>query len=683
MARQPRSPSDKIVKSSRPFGPHGAGSASATPEVGDGKPGIPQPVKLTHSESAALAEEFSSEVEMQYEENVNLRQQIDENLKIYRGKAKESSKDYPLAHASNVVVKIAKIYTDQVVARMLQSIFDPKPFWIMQELNKQFAGAVKPYERYMDWCRQNLWNQRRVIEPFVQEVVKLGTGILYNDFVNQPLFRYDAQNQQTVQTGTRKGPQPANVLREDFLIPKGFSDIQQAPYIAHRCWFSWDQLERMAYQGFVENLEDLKAESDDLDDIKMERANNQPMVETMPDSRFGLWAPWYVWFRRDLDKDGWPEEYVMLLHPKTKKILRFVPNPSPSGMRPYCVAKYTAVEGEFDGIGIPEDVADLQEEASTIHNQRRDRAHLANIVMYVARMTANVTDTIRPASGKVIKVTDVNDIKEFHPSTNVPIDIAEEDSVMRLAALLVGMNDVDMGKASSPVGRAAATTIMALMQEGTRRFDLNVSRMREALTEQGHQITELWQTYGLPDPEDPASPENIIDQEDAQAVRQMLEQPISLRGMVSIQMNVATAAINKEIEKQSNMQLYQTTSQYLMQMLQLAPVLANPQVPPELKAATIHVIEGQDKLLKEIFQSYNKFDLESVLAGDLFEQIAEKSIQMQQQAQAMGAPPPGSQPPGAPGQPPPNGAAGAPQPPAKPVKQPQAAPQQPPWQSGG
>lgn len=655
MARKTRRQiTDDIANSGSPFKGPPVDSPSperSVTEPGTGNPAPPVPVRLTSVELKELAEEFGSEIEYQYESQTDLRHNIQEWLAIYRGKPKDASKDYPLAHASNIVVKLAKIYTDQVVARIMQGVFGPEPHWIMQELNKKYAEAVKPYERYMDWARKNMWDQRKVVLPMVQDTVKLGTSIVYNDFVDEPIFRYDDKEQRTIETGRRKGPKPVWVPREDFLIPTGYSDVQQAPYVSHRVWFSWDLLEKLAYRGFIENLEQLKGQADEEDDIRLERRKNQPMVSMTRDDRFGLWAPRYVWFRRDLDQDGWPEEYVMLLHTQTKTILRLVANPSPAGIRPFCVSKFINVEGAFDGMGIPEDVELLQEEASTIHNQRRDRAHLSNIVMYIARNIGGLPDSIRPASGKVIKTTDINDIKEFSPHSNVPIDIAEENAVMSLAAMTVGMNDIDTNKISSPVGRAAATTIMALMQEGARRFDLNVAELRSALTEQGHQITELWQIYGLPPPDDPASPEAVLDEKDAAAVRQLLETTnISLRGLIGIQLNVATAAVNKETEKQSNIQLYQIVSQYMQQMLQFAPVLGNPQVPPELKAAVLHAVKGQDKLLDKIFQAHNAFDLDTVLVGELFEQMAAKSQQMAQQAQMMGqqGPQPG-QPPAAQG----------------------------------
>jgi hypothetical protein len=170
--------------------------------------------------------------------------------------------------------------------------------------------------------------------------------------------------------------------------------------------------------------------------------------------------------------------------------------------------------------------------------------------------------------------------------------------------------------------------MMALMQEGTRRFDLNVSDIRTALSEQGHQLTEAWQVYGLPEPDESGSPEQVLDEDDAAIVRELLSMPVNLRGLIAIQINISTAAINREVEKQSNIQLYQIVQGYMQQVLQLSMAVANPQIPPPIKELIVHGVEGLDKLLKRIFQAHNAFDLETVLVGDIFGEMA---MQVQQQ----------------------------------------------------
>lgn len=608
---------------------------------GDGTPRPPIEVQLTEVELKALADEFAGEIEYQYAGQESFRSDLARYLEVYRPRPRWGTKTYPIESASDITIAMAANHADQVVARLMQSTFNPQPHWVVSELNKKFAEHCKPYERYLDWNRQNAWNQWSMVYDFVQDTVKLGTGVGYNDWQVKSLYRYDDQQKRTVKVGDRIGPYPRWCAREDFLMPNGFSDIQESPFVAHRPWFSWAALERLAHQDLIENLVELEGHSDEEDSVKEARKKNrdQTVSSSSADDRFGLWAPWYVWFRRDLDQDGWPEEYVMLLHTETRTILRLVSNPSPTGTRPYFSSQFIRVGGEFDGIGIPERLEQLQEEESTIHNQRRDRAHLANIVMYVtdAAGGSTISETIRPSSGKVLKVLGGPDkLKPFNPSSNVMMDIQEEDYVRRMGAELVGQSDIDMSRLSSPAGRAAATTIMALMQEGARRFDLNATQIRMALTEQAHQITELWQVYSLPPAEVAGSPEQVLDEEDAVLVRQLLEQPVSLRGLIGIQLNISTAAVNREVEKQSNIQLYQIHNQYMQMVVgQIAPMIMRPDIPQPLKDLMVKGVQDEDKLLSKIYQAHNAFDLESTLLGDTLAEMA----RMPQPMPMMGLPP--------------------------------------------
>jgi hypothetical protein len=83
----------------------------------------------------------------------------------------------------------------------------------------------------------------------------------------------------------------------------------------------------------------------------------------------------------------------------------------------------------------------------------------------------------------------------------------------------------------------------------------------------------------------------------------------------------------------------------MQQVLQMAAMIGNPQVPPELKAIILHGVKGQDKLLEKIFQSHNAFDLDSVLASDVLEEFFSKAIQQP----PMPMMPPGGAPQGQPG----------------------------------
>jgi hypothetical protein len=528
-----------------------------------------------------------------------------------------------MSGASNVTVPLSRIYCDTLIAREMQAIFSITPHWMGQELNRKFADNVKTMERWLDWNREHVWNQRRVVKCLVQETVKLGTSVLYNGWRDEIKYRYDDKTKQTLPTGRVYGPYPQWVSINDWIIPRGYAEVNEAPYVAHRLRFSWERLRQLAHSDYIENLDVLRGTTSEP--TEFDRTKEDAVAgDYFTDDRFSLYELWSVWFSRDFDGDGWPEEYVMLLNLEKQSIHRLKSNPFPSQMRPFVVTRFIEQEGDFYGIGIPEMVEQLQDESSTIHNQRRDRAHLSNIVTWIAGAANHgIENAIRPSSGKVIKVMDITQIREMRPSTNVTIDVYEESSVNALADRTVGVSELNDGRMTSPVGRAAATTVMAMLQEGARRFDLYTAEMREALSEQAHQIAELYQTYGLPEPDTNGSPEQVLDENDAIKVRELLEMQDDLRNFMAIKLNVSTQAVNREGEKKSNMELFQFMVGYAQTISQFATGIVNPQSPPQIREWFEVVVKTLNRAAERVLGSYGAFDLDDAVVSDVLFQMGQ------------------------------------------------------------
>lgn len=591
-------------------------------EPAERKPGI----ALSDEETQKLLREYMDAVSGALLARADQESRWLEWLRLYRSRPKTDFKTYPWQGCANLVTPLAAIYVNTMDARIMQSVFGTEPPWVAIEINRKAAESAKPIERWLEWNSQHLWNQWETVHLWVLDLLKFGTAIILNGFLDEVCYRYDENTGTTVSAGRKFGPMPRWLPREDFIIPEGYDSVAAAPWVAHRDWFSPADLESAGQRGYFdpEAVKKVLGEAPDQDQTRDARREDATRTSTpVADDKFGPRAVWTVSFRRDLDKDGYPEAHEVSFHLESGTLMRLRANPYVSGMRRYTVGKFIEVEGEFDGIGIPELVEQLQEEASTIHNQRRDNAHLSNIRMYKGKVTSNLPDSIRPESGKVIKVLDPNDLEEWKLGDNRQADIYEESVVQQLADKLVGLSDINFGKESSPLGRAAATTVMALLQEGTRRFDLNTSVIRKALGDQAHQLIELWQTHGLPEPDWSGSPESVLDEDDAAMVRMVIEQRDDIRGLLSLRLNASTAAVNREVEKQSTVQLMGIVTQYGQQVMQLLPILTNPQIPPETKAIPVKFIEAQDKMLTKVFQAFGAFDLESVLVGDIFAQMAQ------------------------------------------------------------
>ena len=616
----------------------------ATNDPGDAREA--RGIAFTQDEIDALSGELCSYMEGELELRKGREQNWIKWQRLYDAEPRESIKSYPIEGSSNLVVPLAAIYSDTIEARIMQSIFGMSPHWTASEINRKFAAAAKPLERWLDWARDNVWSQETVIEPLVKETVKLGTSCLYVGFVNENRLRYDDVTRSTYVASHRYGPAPEWVSIGDTLIPAGYTDVQRSPLFGHRVWLSGDRLRQLEFANYIEGVDRVLGHPSEESELRRMRRDGSGVDASTRSDRYSLYALWNVWFSRDFDRDGYPEEYVAMLNLETRTIMRLRPNPYPSQTRPYVITRYLLREGDFYGVGIPERVEQLQDEASTIHNQRRDAAHLSLITMYIGGAASNLPDTIRPKNGRVIKALNANDLKEFRPSNPTQIAAFEEQFVTMIADRAVGISELSEGKVTSPIGRAAATTVVSLMQEGARRFDRIIAKMRAALDEEAHMIAEAYQTYGLPPPDAPGAPEEVLDPEDAAIVRGILDRQDNLRAFFAIKLNVSTQAVNREVEKQTNVALYGMVIQYAMQVMQFATGVVNPQMPPPLRDVILRILKGVDRAMERILQSHGAFDLDQVLVA---EALAQMSAQMGAQAQAAG--PMGAQggPQGAPG----------------------------------
>lgn len=594
----------------------------------------------TSVDIAHLVNTFATEIQSTLDESErkDAEDQWQKWLKLYSGRPHVAEKTHPWPRASNTVVNLAGIYVEQTAAQIMQGL-SAEPYWIVSEVNRSAADAAKPLERYLDLARQRFWNQYKVQKQMVLECLKLGTGILTTGWVDKPVLEYRPETKKHEEVGRIVGPEPSWCAREDYLMPPGYSDPQTAPWIAFRQWFSKQELRRLEYLGQVENIDELKGPGDHETELhrlrRFQESGGGLDAATARSDEFALWAVWQIWFSWDLDGDDYPEEHVMVLHPERKVLLRLLEhgNPYPRGMRPVVHAPFIEVEGRFDGIGIPEMVEYYQEEVTTAHNQRVDNHHLSNTPMVAVRKGAGITDRQHFFTGRLWLMTDPKqDIQPFQIGHVNPFSVQEEQATIGLAERRVGISDPNLGQISSPMGRAAASTMMGVMQEGKARRDLATSEIRRALTEHGYQLCELYHTHGLPPPGTSGSPEQMLDEADAKPVRELFARQDPIRGLVVLKLNVATNALNRETQKQSSIQLLQLLTQYFMGVVQawpqIGPLLLNPQTPPPIRDALMGMIKGVDRGFQNVLQDHEQYGMEDILISPHIEELV-SALRMQ------------------------------------------------------
>ena len=261
------------------------------------------------------------------------------------------------------------------------------------------------------------------------------------------------------------------------------------------------------------------------------------------------------------------------------------------------------------GEGLAETVEHLQEEISTIHNQRIDNATIANLrIILVRRLFAGLRPGDRLWTGKIVKVPesvkeDVGTLQlgEVYPST----ERAEVMAMQYVERVAPGAGEQATGSAS-PVTRTTATAQMAVLEELNRMFDMPIKNLRESLTEVSEQHTDLFTIVGTG-----GLAEELLGPVNGKLVDEGLRQPSELlRRRLKIQVQSTRASLNKEVEFQSQIAVFQLVLQMWAQIREEATLTA-PQVLPVLQH---EIVKTLIPIFKRIMQYAGSSDPEQAVS---------------------------------------------------------------------
>lgn len=573
-------------------------------------------VVVEGEEAAALSESqdqrLSDYLTARLDECISQRESVlmphlQECWEIYDAEPQYASKNTPWPNASNLCVALAATYVDQFTAKHVNALRSPVPFLNLESYLPENADAVRYLSDYIDWAEKSLWKGQQLVEDFERERCKIGTAVGYVGYLDIPYVqRRDITSEPEI-TGRIKHPNPFWVPREDFVITPGYDDYDKAPLVGHRSWISKASLQRLAFEQQIDI---------DFDKVKPTRRDHDESYTTL-DEEVSPYEIYTLFFSYDLDEDGYPEEYAALWHQDSHTILHYDVNKRAFGKRPYFCAPFIRKEGEFDGLGICEQTKQYQAEVTTMHNQRIDNATIANNVMLKGRPSNYITERTRWYPGKIWLVNDINDLAPLDLPRSYRSTMDEESMTIGLAERRIGISDATLGRESTLTNRAAATTMLALMEQGAQRDDLSVTLARNAFQRYGELLLESLQLYGLPDAESSTSPEAILGPEKGIQVRQLVEQQDSLLGVVGVTIQVGTKALNKEMKRQANQQLYGMIMNHAVEATKMMQVIMDPKAPPPVKQFFISVIQASEKVLRRMVEDTGAYDLNNMFIGDL------------------------------------------------------------------
>lgn len=483
--------------------------------------------------------------------------------KLYR--SYRDSTQYPFK--SNIFVPYLFSKVESIVPKMLGSLFNTRPIVSIQARKGASMDLAKVMERLLEYQfdEENLEFFNKVLE-FFKECVIYGSSFLkiLPKFNDDELVSFDFIDVEPIDLFN---------IYPDYRA----RSIRRMKYIIQLSYMDYDELQTLESQGFYKNVKEVEEyveASMNVDEFKRGRLTDVGILD-----EYGFDSN-----RKTIEVlEYWDKNKIYTIGAR-KVILKEEDNPF-SGLLPFIMARYTPVQHELYGIGIPEIGEDLQEELNTVRNQRMDNVNLIINRMFLVNKYADVNlDSLVSYPGNVILTNDVAAVQPLDTRDVTKSAYMEEEIIK---------GDIDMStgefayaQGAPPERRETATGIVRLQQASTARFD-TVVKMLEFTVIRHLAKMFLWLDYQFLPREDL---KKILGEEDyvnlkaedfyAQDLETMLKQ-YNFQPMGS-----STTAI-KEVRIQQVMQAYQLFNQ-------------DPQInQTELKKMVLDVldIKNQSKLL--------------------------------------------------------------------------------------
>ena len=587
-------------------------------------------------------------------------------LAEYRPPVDNATKEFPWVGASNRVIPLSALNTDPLLAKFLTTLTAPPNLWTIQPLNDRWVNVAKPLQDFLQFLDETQLHLFPTLYRGLLEFVKLGTCVFKTGWFYEKRKgkSYDAQGKIVPATHLVSRPYVDFVSLNDFIIPGGYDNIQAddyrgAPWVAERFW--------MRYPDFLARAQGQEPFLPQYDPEAVEKIKNyiqitrtkleqeRDVLEENPPWRMQRIELFEFHTRFGVRDDSDIDDLVLTIHLPTRTILRTVLNPYRHGQRPYECARYIRGDG-FYGIGVVEQSHMFQEWLSMLANYQTDNVLAANATMIAAKLGANVVPGEPVYPGKVWALDDpANDLKVFKLADIYPSLPALGAMVQQWSERRTGLSDLQFGNMNNMPSRTPATSMLSLLQEGNRRFDLSLKELRlNCLDRVGLRLLQMLQQFAADPVIDPDRKylrlaATVLGQVPGQWLSQILELPIEeIENGVGCAVSATSGTANKEVEKQSFLALVQLQAQLAPQYLQLSQIATNPQVlqsAPGVAQTATELYHGFAELQKRLLEQYDVRNPEEILVNADTLAQAVQSVASGQPIQ----PGPGGQPGGQPG----------------------------------
>lgn len=556
---------------------------------------------------------------------VDAKQGMDDKIvgweRQYEAAPDEEKKDWPWLGASNLVVPSIATHVEAVLARLMGSIFIGKNLWQGMPKSAEWVGLVEPIEQFLNWVGHDVMDMYEASQRWFLGMLKFGTGV-----AKLPWERVMRKVKYKMRDGTTKieliekynAPKMYVVPLTDFYVtPDAYAtlDIQSCDGVFQRCVFSKKGLVEKQTSKQFKNIEKVLASPRGTEtDMEEQKDRSMAITRNHREGEYETWECWVSYPIDDADETGTDSTGVQVLikggelsellidyHYDTRTILRAVYNPYRHQERPFHFIRFMPREGSIWGIGICQMLQDIQIEVSTEHNLRIDNATLSNTPAFKVKRNSHI-DEIDIYPGAFIPFDDPDDIQPLQIGAVHDTLLREELNTTQLAEKRTGVSDYTVGRESSAIGsRATATSTLALIKEGNKRFLMTINDIRKALKNMAHQIITMYQQF---------APSNnimyeIFSPEEKRIVEKYFSMPAEYtRANIAIDVPALSEVENKDAKKQGLLTLMQMMATFYEKVFQAVQIATTPEAPPALRALAAEAAKGASEMWKRVLEAF-------------------------------------------------------------------------------
>lgn len=541
--------------------------------------------------------------------------------KIYSGVPLEKERTVPFYKASNMVVPLARIFVDTFAARTLNIMFATRPLYIVDGLPTDLQES---WEYYINRKALYNWNHYGIAKQMCERGPRNGSVVFKTVYTELDVcsMTVDDKGQANDNTYTIfSGPETRAIPFEDFFVYPTTAEDGAAAVIPwkdvlikfHRLRLPEETFKSEVAKGnwTVESPDDLERYLQTPADIKQMQVASEAKVD-QPNYREAVLVECHLDWAITNDPTKM-YSMVAVICPTTQELIDVYYSPYDKTISVFTDYRPYQRESLWYGESLCEILAQAQEEASVIHNDRRNNSFIANAVCFKQRagsLLPNPSTNWYP--GKVWTLESMDDLDVISIGRDYSDMIPQEDYVFGLAEKLSGIGETMQGTAAGQQGTRGTYNTMgtlSVMSEGNQRQDTNIRDVRSVLGQLIGACSRMQSKWGVNDPYI-----DTLDEKTAAEVRQALAL-FSSRDSQHIRHEVraSNAGANSEVRKATLLQMSQVIGQYGGFIQQMAPMLLNPGMNPAMKQVYTDIVNMQAWMAKRIVREFGEADAVEVL----------------------------------------------------------------------